>query len=214
MSTKMPATENKKTSVFDHTYQTGSVSREPKITRKPKITREPKRASGKPKSEVMFDDLLTSLFIYYDSLYEKSEGMPKLSSIDLMSIRFSMQSALLVKVSSIESSILRAPLNSYDYQVVGIKLRDALGLSDSLVSGSTQGQKQDQTQGLAEAKKAMEDNFKIVEKKKKPHAYVGTVSHAKQEDGSKTLPAKAQVMLLPFSNDGKDVDHILGVISY
>ncbi len=208
MSTKMPATENKKTSVFDQTYQTGSVSREPKITRKPK------RASGKPKSDVTFDDMLTSLFIYYDSLYEKFEGMPKLSSIDLMSIRFSMQSALLVKVSVIESSILRAPLNSYDYQVVGIKLRDALGLSDSLVSGSTNGQAQGQTQDLAEAKKAMEDNFKIVEKKKKPHAYVGMVSHAKPEDGSKALPAKAQVMLLPFSNDGKYVDHILGVISY
>lgn len=159
----------------------------------------PVQHGWQPTKTINFNESLISLLGYYNKLSETCGGMPRLSAFNLRTLKSDIKNMILVK----SLGDLR-PERPYNYQIVGIGLRDLL-----------EGEESNNPEALATKKairQSIEKSLKVVEKKKKPYAFEGLIDEQMKQTSFEFIVSQMQVLLLPFSSDCKNVNYILAVV--
>lgn len=138
----------------------------------------------------------------YEELCQESNGLPSKSAIKIKDMQKFLDNIILMEIVSKD-----CPNGSpYFYRVVGTSLRDLFGEEMSM--------KCLDDQSFVNMSSHMKNAFQLVESEKAPLFLKGAIAMTMGDDGNVILPVNTHVLLLPFSNNGETVDHILGAIKY
>ncbi len=165
-------------------------------------TEKPKLLKNIPIENVKNDHMLNSVFSSYTDLQGANGELPAKSSLNIKKMKLFLNRVFLLEIlnSNCPNSC------RYYYRVVGTDLRDIFGQEMSM--------KNLNVQQYENIKSHMCKLYECAEREKKPLLMEGELASVSHDSNSATTAINTQVLLLPFSNEGKAVDHILGVISY